>query len=132
MPFRISARPVLMAASLAVALIGGAVTLQSPGSHEAPAPTPLSQRLGSQTYGLAIPLAWLAAPIPGLHENDVLDMLGTRAGERATAQDVATGLRVMTIDDHTLVVELTAAEASAISAARARGLALIPIVRSAQ
>ena len=131
LPLRMTGSRLLLAAGalvLAAAAAAGAVI----PSGERPARVPaLTERLGAETYGLAIPVAWLAAPIPGLRENDVLDMLGTRSGERATAQDVASGLRVMTVDDRTLVVELTSQEASAITAARARGLSLIPIVRSA-
>lgn len=100
-----------------------------------PVPVPasaLSERLGPRTWALAIPVAWLSAPIPGLREDDVLDVIGARPSERATASEVATGLRVMAADDRTLVVELTAEDASAIASARARGLSLIPILRSAR
>jgi hypothetical protein len=116
----------------AVALLAGvALALALPDQGGAPAPEPvLSKELGARTWALAIPVAWLAAPIPGLRQDDVLDILGTRSSERANASEVATGLRVMSANDRVVVVELTDSDASAIAAARARGLALIPILRS--
>lgn len=123
-------RTVLAAASLVLATGSGATVL-APQPVAAPAATPaLSDRLGPKTWAFALPVAWLAAPLPGLHEDDVLDLLGARAGERATASDVATGVRVMSADERTIVIELTADDAAAIAAARARGLSLLPILRS--
>lgn len=121
-------------ASAVVLAAAAAWTIVAPSdAHPAPAPAPaLSQRLGLKTWALAIPVSWLSAPIPGLRDDDVLDVLGARAGERATASEVASGLRVMAIDDRTVVVELTADDASAIVSARARGLSLTPILRSAR
>jgi hypothetical protein len=119
----------LVAALLAVAAAVTAVAPSTPARVPAPTP-PLSERLGPRTWAFAIPMAWLSAPMPGLRADDVLDLLGARPSERATATDVATGVRVMSIDERALVVELTADDASAIAAARARGLSLIPILRS--
>ncbi len=124
-------RIVLIAA--AVALISAAAfSAVIPADVKAlpQAPAPLAQRLGVRTWALAIPTAWLAAPIPGLREDDILDLIGTRTSERATASQVAAGLRVMSVDERVVVVELTSEDASAIASARARGLSLIPIVRS--
>lgn len=123
-------RTVLAAASLVLAT-GSSVTVLAPRPAVTPVATPaLSERLGPKTWAFALPVAWLAAPLPGLREDDVLDLLGARASERATASDVATGIRVMSVDERTIVVELTAEDASAIAAARARGLSLLPILRS--
>ena len=125
-------RPVLI--GLGATLIAGAAgaSFLPSDTQASVAPPTLAQRLGARTYGFAIPVGWLAAPIPGLHEGDVLDLLGTRPSERATATDVADGLRVMTVDERAVVVELRAADAEAIAAARARGLTLVPILRSAR
>lgn len=123
-------RTVLAAASLVLAA-GSSATVLAPQPVVTPAATPaLSDRLGPKTWAFALPVAWLAAPLPGLHEDDILDLLGARAGERATASDVATGVRVMSADERTIVIELTADDAAAIAAARARGLSLLPILRS--
>ena len=128
-PWRLPATRVVVAAVVAaVAIVGGAATLAPSDPHVA-APG-LTQRLGPRTWALAIPIAWLAAPIPGMREDDVVDLIGTHTGERATASDVASGLRVMSVDERVVVVELRSEDASAIAAARARGLALIHIVRS--
>ena len=129
---RLGLTPRLAVAIAALFLAGAsALTLAVPAAPVQAAPTlPLSQRLGPRTWALAIPVAWLSAPIPGLRDDDVLDLLGARPSERATASDVAAGVRVMAVDERTLVVELTAEDAAAVASARARGLALIPILRS--
>lgn len=118
----------------AVVLIAAAFVTSTPSDPRATAspPAALSDRLGPHTWAYALPVTWLSAPIPGLRSDDVLDLLGARPGERATATEVATGLRVMALDERTLVVELTADDATSITAARARGLSLVPILRSAR
>lgn len=128
---RLTPRSVVAAAAL---ILAGASFLAiaapvPPSQTTAPVP-PLSHRLGPRTWALAIPVSWLSAPIPGVRDDDVLDLLGARPSERATASEVAAGVRVMAVDERTLVVELTAEDAAAVASARARGLALIPILRS--
>lgn len=119
-------------ASVALLLaVGASGTALTPPQVAVPVPTPsLSDRLGPKTWALAIPTAWLSVALPGLRADDVVDLLGARAGERAAASEIATGMRVMSADDRVLVVELTAEDASSITGARARGLALVPILRS--
>lgn len=124
-------RPVI---ALAALILAGAslltIAAPAPPSQTTAAVPPLSERLGPRTWALAIPVSWLSAPIPGLRHDDVLDLLGARPSERATTSEVATGVRVMAFDERTLVIELTAEDAAAVASARARGLALIPILRS--
>ncbi len=123
-------RPLVVAA-FALAAVAAATALAPHSDHPVPRPpASIAERLGSRTWALAIPLTWLAAPIPGLRDEDILDLLGTRPGERATATPIASGLRVLSADDRSLIVELTADDASAIASARARGLSLVPILRS--
>jgi hypothetical protein len=126
-------RPFLTAAAaLATALaVATAVAPASTPPAHATAPR-LSDRLEPQTWAFAIPLAWLAAPLAELRQGDVLDLIGTRTSERASASEVASGLRVMSLDDRSLVVELTADDASAIAEARARGMSFVPILRSSR
>lgn len=120
---------IALGALLVVAAIGSAL-LSSSQAAPAARVQGLADRLGPATWALAVPVSWLAAPIPELREGEVLDLLGTRAGERATAAEVATGLRVITADEDALVLELSAEAAASIAEARARGLALIPLLRS--
>ena len=116
---------------LAVAAVATAIAPSSAQLDGPPLPT-LAARLAPGTWALAIPVSWLAAPMPDLRSNDVLDLLGTRLGERAVASEVAIGLRVLSVDETTIVVELDVDGAAAIAEARARGLSLIPILRSSQ
>lgn len=128
-----SARALLVAAAAVLVAIGSAAALAPSESQPAArSPSSIADRLGERTWALAIPPSWLAAPIPGLRGEDILDLIGTRPGERATASEVATGLRVIVADDRAVVVELTAEDASAIAGARARGLSLVPILRSSR
>lgn len=129
-PYR---RLALAAAALALALIGVATALAPATSGATPrASASIADGLGPLTRALAIPTSWIAAPIPGLRAGDVLDLLGTRPGERATATEVASGLRIVSADDRAIVVEITAEDASAIASARSRGLSLIPLLRSSR
>lgn len=121
---------------IAAAAISGALALASAAAPSAAPPesTPprLADRLEPRTWAFAIPLSWMAAPLAELRAGDVLDLIGTRTSERASATEVASGLRVMTLDDRSLVVELTAEDASSIAEARARGLSFVPILRSSR
>lgn len=126
------ARALLVAAALVLVVLGAATALAPAEVHPAAAPASIADRLGERTWALAIPPSWLAAPIPGLRGEDILDLIGTRPGERATATEIATGLRVIAADDRALLVELTEEDASAIASARARGLSLVPILRSSR
>jgi hypothetical protein len=122
----------VLALGLALSVAGGGLALR-PDQEPAPAVRgSLADRLEPRTWAFAIPQAWLAAPLGGLREGDVLDLIGTRASERATALEIARGLRVMDIGEAGLVVELTADDAAAIAEARARGLSFMPILRSSR
>jgi len=119
------------AAILAAVAVASAVTPGSAAPAEGPTMA-LADRLEPRTWAVAIPVAWLAAPLAGLREGDVLDLIATRTSERANATEVASGLRVMSLDERSLVVELTSDDASAIAEARARGLSFVPILRSSR
>jgi hypothetical protein len=122
----------LAAAAIAASLaLASALAPGSPVQAEATA-LRLADRLEPQTWAFAIPLAWMAAPLAELRAGDVIDLIGTRTSERANASEVARGLRVMSLDERSLVVELTAEDATAIAEARARGLSFVPILRSSR
>lgn len=123
----------MLAGSAALAVLGLATQVAAPAPETNVAARPaLADRLEPRTWAFAIPHAWLAAPLAGLREGDVLDLIATRTSERATASEVARGLRVMTVDERAIVVELTAEDAAAIAEARARGLSFVPILRSSR
>lgn len=121
---------------MAVALLAAGLALASAATPGAPAvqatSRALADRLEPRTWAIAIPLAWMAAPLAELREGDILDLIGTRTSERANASEIASGLRVMSLDEGSLVVELTAEDASAIAEARARGLSFLPVLRSSR
>ncbi|MDE3192487.1 MAG: hypothetical protein KGN00_02255 [Chloroflexota bacterium] len=122
-------RPLLVVAAAALAIVAAATSLAPSGDRPASrAPASIAERLGERTWAFAIPTSWLTAPLPGLRDDDILDLLGTRVGERAAP--IASGLRVLSSDERAVVVELTADDAAAIASARARGLSLVPILRS--
>jgi hypothetical protein len=126
-------RSVLVAAAAVATALAVASALAPTSTAPARAAAPrLADRLEPQTWAFAIPIAWMAAPLAELREGDVLDLIGTRTSERANAGEVASGLRVMSLDERSLVVELTADDASAIAEARARGLTFVPILRSSR
>jgi hypothetical protein len=127
----VTPRLALLLAALGLAGVAALTSLgPAPPRVETATPPSLAERLGPRTWAFGIPLSWLAAPIPGLRDGDVIDLVGTRTSERATASEIASGLRLMSADERALVVELTAEDAMAIAGARARGLTLIPILRS--
>ncbi|MDP9265209.1 MAG: hypothetical protein M3O91_03685, partial [Chloroflexota bacterium] len=84
------------------------------------------------SWAVAIPASWLAAPLPGLRTGDRIDVLAVRPGERATASAIAFDLEVMSFDDRTLVLDAGAEDATALAVARAGGLLIVPLLRSAR
>lgn len=114
------------AALLALGLAGS-----FPSSSERPAAVaPLAQRLAPASWGLAVPTSWFAAPLTELRVGDRIDVLSLRAGERPTASAIAFDLEVMSLDERTLVLGVSAFDATAISTARAGGQLIVPLLRS--
>lgn len=130
LPRREHLRPVLIFSAALLLMTAAGLSLMPSADRAATRVASVAERLGDRTWALAIPITWFAVPLPGVRGDDVVDLLGTRPGERATATEIATGLRVISSDDRALVVELTAADASAIASARARGVTFVPILRS--
>ncbi len=115
-----------------VALLLSAAALSARAVDPAPieAPAGLADRLAPSSWAVAIPVAWLAAPLPGLRTGDRIDVLAVRPGERATASAIAFDLEVMSIDDRALVLDARAEDATALTVARAGGLLIVPLLRS--
>ena len=120
-----------LAAAASLALFGGVLLAQGPSTAGAiPEPAPLAQRLPASSWGLAIPTSWFAAPPTGLRPGDRIDVLAMRSSERPTANAIAFDVEVMTVDDRTVVVGVSAFDASAIAVARASGQLIVPLLRS--
>ncbi len=112
----------------AAVLLFGSALVGSP--RAAPPPPPVAEALDPGTWAVSVPISWFAAPISGLRPGDRLDVLALRAGDRPTAKAVAMDLRVMAVDERTVVVGTGAEDATGLAVARASGLMLIPLLRS--
>ena len=107
-------------------------TLIAPPSHSADeaASRSLAQRLSISTWALAVPLAWLAAPLAEIRSGDSVDLLAVRSGDHPLAVAIAADLRVMGADDRSIIFEVDEESATAIATARASGLLIVPLLRS--
>lgn len=114
---------------LAIAAAAVLIAPAQPGDLEDQA-QPLTERLAESTWALALPTAWLAAPLPAVDVGDRVDLLAVRAGDRPLAIPLAADLRVMSFDERSVVIEVDEESATAIATARASGLLLIPLLRS--
>ncbi len=113
-------------ALLALALTGQGLTSAGP----VPEPTPLAARLAPSSWGFAVPISWFAAPLVGLRPGDRIDILAMKASERPTANAIAFDLEVITVDERSLVLGVSAFDATAIAVARAGGQLIVPLLRS--
>ena len=126
-------RPRTLMAAAALAIAGAALFAGTLAPEPVLLPQlPLAERLEPGTWALALPEEWLSTPLPGVASGDAIDLLGARPSERAVVSEIAVGLRVMSAEGGGLVLELSADAAADIAEARARGLTLIPILRSRQ
>jgi hypothetical protein len=132
---RIPARRVIAAGSAFVLVLMAASTARfsesSTAGDLASSSRPLTERLAASTWALAVPTAWLAAPVPEAHVGDSVDLLAVRQGDRPLAVPIAADLRVMGTDDRTVVFEVDEESATAIATARASGFLIVPLLRSA-
>ena len=134
--FSLARRQLLVAAAGSTLLVGSILsTFVSPPSRsadEAAASTSLAQRLSMSTWALAVPTAWLAAPLAEVRSGDSVDLLAVRAGDRPLAVAIAADLRVMSADERSITFEVDEESATAIASARASGLLIVPLLRSAR
>ena len=132
--FAIPRRRLFLAAggsTLLVASILSTFVVSPPRSaDEAAASTSLAQRLSMSTWALAVPTAWLAAPLVEVRSGDSVDLLAVRTGDRPLAVAIAADLRVMSADERSVVFEVDEESATAIASARASGLLIVPLLRS--
>jgi hypothetical protein len=134
--FAIRRRRLLLAAGgstlLVVSLFSTFLASPSRSADEVAASTPLAQRLSGSTWALAVPMTWLAAPLAEVRSGNSVDLLAVRTGDRPLAIAIAADLRVMSADDRSVVFEVDEVSASAIASARASGLLIVPLLRSAR
>jgi hypothetical protein len=128
---RLPARRVALGAASALLALG-AVGVELVGAAPPTAQPSLAQSLAPSTWGMSLPAAWLAAPVPRVRTGDVIDVLAVRQGDRAYAVPVAYAARVIAVDEHGIVLELDEEGAGAIAIARGGGLLLVPLLRSAR
>jgi hypothetical protein len=119
---------VLLIASAAAAVATSSAT----SANATDADATLAHRLTESTWALAVPTAWLAAPLADVRANDSVDLLAVRVGDRPLTLPLAADLRVMVLDDRSVVFEVDEESATAIATARASGLLIIPLLRSAR
>ncbi|HZP97847.1 MAG TPA: hypothetical protein VFC31_16135 [Candidatus Limnocylindria bacterium] len=121
-------RALLGSASAALAL--AAVSSQVAATPAPERPVALADTLRSSSWGMDVPVAWLAAPVPSVRHGDVIDILAVRAGDRPYTVPVAYAVHVMSLDDRVLVLEVDQDDAVAIATARGAGMLLVPLLRS--
>jgi hypothetical protein len=134
-PRRISSRRIVtggvgilvLAAAAATALVS-----PQPSAELEDVSRPLTERLAESTWALALPNAWLAAPLPEIRAGDRVDLLAVRVSDRPLAIPLAADLRVMGFDDRSVLLEVDEESATAVATARASGLLLVPLLRSAR
>ena len=132
--FAMPPRRLLLAAGGFTLLVGSILStfVDSPprSGSEVAASVSLAQRLSMSTWALAVPTAWLAAPLAEVRSGDSVDLLAVRAGDRPLAVAIAADLRVMSADERSIVFEVDEESATAIASARASGLLMVPLLRS--
>jgi hypothetical protein len=132
--FAVPGRRLLLAAGGSTLLVGSILStfVGSPArsGDDAAASLSLAQRLSMSTWALAVPTAWLAAPLAEVRSGDSVDLLAVRGGDRPLAVAIAADLRVMNADDRSIVFEVDEESATAIASARASGLLIVPLLRS--
>lgn len=115
---------------LALSLLSTLVAPPSRSADELAASRSLAQRLSVSTWALAVPVAWLAAPLAEVRNGDSVDLLAVRSGDRPLAVAIAADLRVMGADERSIIFEVDEESATAITTARASGLLIVPLLRS--
>ena len=133
--FAIPRRRLLLAVAGSLLILASiASTFMPPatrGGDDPAASASLSERLSVSTWALAVPVAWLAAPLAEMRAGDSVDLLAVRIGDRPLAVAIAADLRVMSADERSITFEVDEESATAIASAKASGLLIVPLLRSA-
>lgn len=107
----------------------GSLTALWPSPPDGSAPS-LADELRPATWAMTIPSPWLAAPVPSVRRGDSIDILAMRSGDKSYSVPVAYGVRVLSVNDRGIVLEVDETDATAITTARGGGLLLVPLLRS--
>ena len=97
----------------------------------------LSRRLPDGRWGMVLPAAWLASPVPELAAGDRVDLLAYQAGQPVDqAALIVAGLEVLAVggeaaEAQALTLAVKVEEAAAITYARANGFLILPLLRPA-
>ena len=113
-----------------VPIAAGEVLLQSKlsGGRQA---TPAG-RLPDGRWGIVLPGAWLASPMPELLVGDRIDILAYQPGEPVSeAGLIVQGVEILRTESEHLTLAVNLEEASAIVYGRANGFVLLPLLRAA-
>jgi len=125
-PLLPSRRLLVPIASLLLAL--GGISAYWPAA--VPESASLADELHPATWAMTVPSAWLAAPVPPVRRGDAIDILAMLAGDKAYSVPVAYGVRVLSVSDKGMLLEVDETDATAIATARGGGLLLLPLLRS--
>ncbi|MDQ2914254.1 MAG: hypothetical protein M3T56_13480 [Chloroflexota bacterium] len=126
-------RRLLLAAAGTTMLVASILSTSAtwlPPADEGVVNRSLAERLSMSTWAIAVPTAWLAAPLAEVRSGDSVDLLAVRSGDRPLAVAIAADLRVMSADERSIVFEVDEESATAIATARASGLFIVPLLRS--
>jgi hypothetical protein len=115
---------------LAASMLSALVATPTRSADDAAGNMSLARRLSQSTWALAVPMAWLAAPLAEVRSGDSVDLLAVRISDRPLAVAIAADLRVMGSDERSIVFEVDEESATAIASARASGLLIVPLLRS--
>jgi len=128
---RFDRRRIALAIASALLALAAVATQTSSAATTAVAPS-LADELRPASWAIFVPTAWLAAPAPRVRRGDLLDLLAVRSGDRGFAAPIAYGAAVVASDDRGFVLEVDENDASAIATARASGMQLVALLRSAR
>lgn len=132
--FAVPRRRLLLATAgstlLVASMLSAFVATPPRSADEAEGGMSLAGRLSQSMWALAVPITWLAAPLPEVRSGDSVDLLAVRMSDRPLAVAIAADLRVMGSDERSIVFEVDEESATAIASARASGLLIVPLLRS--
>jgi hypothetical protein len=128
---RFDRRRIVLATACMLLALAALASQTSVSATTAVAPS-LADELRPATWAIFVPTSWLAAPAPRVRRGDMLDLLAMRSGDRAFATPIAYGAAVVAADDRGFVLEVDENDASAIATARASGMQLVALLRSAR